>query len=202
MRLLQGHLPAIPTLETARLQLRAHTEVDLPAMAAMWADPAVVRYLGSSPQSSQETWIRYLRYLGHWAHFGYGYWAVQERTTGRLIGEAGFADYHRLTIPHIDLAPEIGWVLAAEAHAKGLATETVRAMLAWGATTFGAAESVRCLIEEGHTASRNVALKCGFTELDQGEIPRLTGLDYGTATLPQTRIRALPVNPVKSHCGK
>ncbi len=160
----QPCLPPIPILETARLQLRAHTEADLPAMGTMWADPAVVRYLGSPPQSSQETWIRYLRYLGHWARFGYGYWAVEERATGRFVGEAGFADYHRQTVPHVALAPEIGWVLAAEAHGKGYATEAAQAMLAWSATVFGKAQAVRCLIEQGHTASRHVALKCGFTD--------------------------------------
>ena len=100
----QPYLLQIPSLETKRLQLRAHTEADLPAMVTMWADPAVVRYLGSTPQDSQETWIHYLRYLGHWAHFGYGYWAVEERATGRFISEAGFADYHRLTVPHVALA--------------------------------------------------------------------------------------------------
>ena len=157
--------PPIPTLETARLHLRAHSEADLPAMAAMWADPNVVRHLGSTPQSSQETWIRYLRYLGHWAHFGYGYWAVEERATGRFVGEAGFADYHRLTVPQVSLAPEIGWVLATEAHGKGYATEVVKAMLAWGATAFGKTRAVRCLIEQGHTASHKVALKCGFGDL-------------------------------------
>ena len=47
---------------------------------------------------------------------------------------------------------------------QGYATEAVRAMLAWGATAFGKVRAVRCLIEEGHWASRNVALKCGFTD--------------------------------------
>ena len=161
----QPCLPRIPILESARLQLRAHTEADLPAMVNMWADPAVVRYLGTAPQNSQETWMRYLRYLGHWAHFGYGYWAIEERATGRFVGEAGFADYHRITKPQITLAPEIGWVLAAEAHGKGYATEAAQAVLAWSAMAFRKARAVRCLIEQGHTESRHVALKCGFTDL-------------------------------------
>lgn len=164
MPVLQPCLPPVPILETARLQLRAHTEADLPAMVRMWADPVVVRYLGCTPQSSQETWIRYLRHLGQWAHFGYGYWAVEERATGRFVGEAGFADYDRLTMPQVALAPEIGWVPAAKAHGKGYATEAAQAMLAWGATAFGKARTGRCLIEQGHTASRHVALKCGFLD--------------------------------------
>ncbi len=155
---------SLPVLHTERLILRAHTLADVPAMTAMWADPQVTRYLGSAPQSSQDTWMRYLRYAGHWSVLGFGYWAVEEKASGNFVGEAGFADYHRITEPPTELGPEIGWVLAASVHGKGYATEAATAILGWGRQQFGSQRSVRCLIEQGHTASRHVALKCGLRD--------------------------------------
>lgn len=159
------HLPAVPVLTTERLLLRGHALIDLAPMTAMWADPRVTRFLGVDPHSSQDTWMRFLRYAGHWSTLGFGYWALEEKSSGSFVGEAGFADYHRLTEPAVDLAPEIGWVLAASVHGKGYATEAARAILQWGREHFGEQQPVRCLIEEGHTASRHVALKCGLHDL-------------------------------------
>jgi RimJ/RimL family protein N-acetyltransferase len=85
----------IPILETGRLTLRGHRLQDFPASAAMWADPNVTRHIMGKPCSEEESWSRMLRYLGHWSLAGYGYWLVEEKATGRFVGEVGFADYKR-----------------------------------------------------------------------------------------------------------
>ncbi len=61
----------------------------------MWADPEVTRYIGGKPLTEEESWARLLRYVGHWSLLGFGYWVVEEKTTGNFIGEVGFADYKR-----------------------------------------------------------------------------------------------------------
>src|SRR5688500_3429452 len=109
----------IPTLQTPRLVLRAHALSDFDAAVAMWADPVVVRYTIGQPSTAQRTWLRLLTYLGHWDLMGYGYWAVEEKATGRFIGEVGFADFKRGLDPSIEGVPELGWVLAPHAHGKG-----------------------------------------------------------------------------------
>ncbi len=38
-----------PTLITERLRLDAHTLDDFDSLAALWADPLVVRYIGGTP---------------------------------------------------------------------------------------------------------------------------------------------------------
>ncbi|VTR17100.1 Uncharacterised protein [Serratia fonticola] len=68
-----------PTLITERLILDAHRLEDFDDLAAMWADPAVVRYIGSTPRDKEDSWGRLLRYIGHWKLLGYGYWAVREK---------------------------------------------------------------------------------------------------------------------------
>nr|WP_295659079.1 GNAT family N-acetyltransferase [Polymorphobacter sp.] len=151
----------IPVVDTARLRLRGHRASDLDAAAAMWADPVVTRFTGGRAFTREETWARLLRYAGHWAWFGHGFWAVEDRDDGVYLGELGFADFHRAIEPPID-APEIGWSLIAAAHGRGLASEGVRAALAWG-DGHGFARTA-CIIDPANVPSIRVARRCGFSE--------------------------------------
>jgi RimJ/RimL family protein N-acetyltransferase len=58
---------SIPVIETARLILREHRKSDLPAYAALWADPLVVRHTSGVAQTLEESWRRLLFARGHWA---------------------------------------------------------------------------------------------------------------------------------------
>ena len=153
----------IPTLETERLRLRAHRLDDFLASAAMWADPIVTRHTTGKPQTPEDVWARLLRYIGHWAMLGFGFWAVEEKATGEFVGEFGFADFKRAIEPSLDGMPEIGWMLVPRCHGKGYATEGVRAVIAWGDKHFGAIKTV-CLIQPENLASIRVAEKCGYRE--------------------------------------
>lgn len=154
---------AIPALDTERLLLRGHRREDLADCAAMWGDPAVTRYIGGRPSTREEVWARLLRYVGHWALLGFGYWVVVDKASGRFVGEVGFADFQREIDPPLGDAPEIGWALAPWAHGRGFATEAVRAAVAWGEARFGARRTV-CLISPENLASIRVAQKCGYAE--------------------------------------
>jgi len=129
----------------------------------MWGDPLVTRYIGGKPFSGEEVWARLLRYVGHWSWMGFGHWAVEEKATGRFVGELGFADFKRDIQPSLKGVPEIGWVLDSRAHGKGYATEGVRAALAWGEGRFGPVETA-CIIHPENLPSIRVAEKCGYRE--------------------------------------
>jgi RimJ/RimL family protein N-acetyltransferase len=163
MRLPSNPLPAVPSLTTERLMLRGHTLADFEDSAAMWADPDVTRYISGRPNTQEEAWARLLRYVGHWALLGFGYWVVRERETNRFVGEVGFVDYKRDIVPSLEGAPEAGWVLSRAAHGQGFATEAVRAILMWGESRFGAVRTV-CLIHPDNLRSIHVATKCGYRE--------------------------------------
>jgi RimJ/RimL family protein N-acetyltransferase len=154
----------VPVLETERLRLRGHCLDDFPACAAMWADPAVSRQLGRKPFSEEECWTRLLRYVGHWSLLGFGYWVVEERASGKFVGEVGFADYKRDMQSPVEELPEIGWVLATWAHGKGYATEAARAALRWGDEHFSPSRTT-CIISPDNLASIRVAEKCGYRDL-------------------------------------
>jgi RimJ/RimL family protein N-acetyltransferase len=129
----------------------------------MWADSVVTRYIGSKPFTGEQSWTRFLRYIGHWSLLGFGYWVVEERETGRFIGEVGFADYKRFIEPSLDGTPEIGWVFAPHAHGRGYATEAVLAVTAWGDVHFQSARTA-CIIHPENAPSIRVAVKCGYRE--------------------------------------
>lgn len=153
----------IPVIETARLRLRGHRVEDYGDCTAMWADAGVVRYIGGRAFSGEEVWSKILRYAGLWALLGFGYWAIEEKASGRFAGEVGFADFKREIEPSFGGAPEIGWALASWAHGRGFATEAVGAAIAWGDGQLGAVRTV-CLIGPANGASIRVAQKCGYRE--------------------------------------
>jgi RimJ/RimL family protein N-acetyltransferase len=153
-----------PTLETARLTLRAHRLEDFDSSFAMWSDPGVTRYISGKPSTEAEAWSRMLRYPGHWAFLGFGYWAVEEKASGAFIGELGFADFRREITPSIDGIPELGWALAPHAQGKGYATEALRAVVAWADERFNWPRTV-CIIAPDNVPSLRVAAKCGYREI-------------------------------------
>ena len=150
-----------PELRTDRLTLRAQGVADFDAVARLWGDPQVVRYIDGKPHTPAASWARLLRQIGHWAALNYGYWAVTERETGAYLGQAGFADHKRGIDPALDGLPEAGWVLTPEAQGRGLATEAMAVALAW-------ADSERdwprtfCILDPQHCASERVAEKLGY----------------------------------------
>jgi RimJ/RimL family protein N-acetyltransferase len=153
-----------PVIETERLRLRPHTVEDFGDCVAMWSDPIVAQYTIGDPAPPPRTWSRILAYRGHWDLLGFGYWAVEEKSTGRFIGELGFAEHKREMQPSIEGTPEIGWALIPDAHGKGYATEALRAVVAWGDAHFGPARTA-CIIREENRASFRVAEKLGYTKL-------------------------------------
>lgn len=154
---------AVPILQTDRLILSGHRLEDFADCLALWSDPVVTRHITGRPSTAEEVWARILRYVGHWALLGFGYWVVRDKETGRFVGEVGFADFKREVDPPFDGDPEAGWVLAPWAHGRGFATEAVRAIIAWGAQHFGPRRIV-CMIAPENTASIQVARKCGYVE--------------------------------------
>ena len=157
-----------PVIQTERLTLRAHRLDDYAACRAMWADPNVVRYIGGTPSSAQQTWMRMLNYTGHWSLMGFGYWLIEETQSGLFVGEAGFADFKRGLHPSMEGVPEIGWALASEMHGRGFATEAVRAVVAWSDRTRDWPRTV-CMVNEDNAASLRVAQKCGYAQYDRIE---------------------------------
>lgn len=151
-----------PVIETERLRLRGHALPDFEASAAMWADAGVTRFIGGKPSSREDSWRRFQTYVGHWALLGHGFWLIEEKASGRFIGEGGFGTFKREIEPVFD-APEQGWALSPATHGKGYAREAMQAAIAWGEQHFGRSDFV-CLIAPENAPSLRLAEKLGYRE--------------------------------------
>jgi RimJ/RimL family protein N-acetyltransferase len=148
------------------LTLRAHRTGDFDGCFAMWSDPAVTRYIGGKPSTRQQSWIRMLTYIGHWSFLGFGYWAIEENATGSFVGDLGFADYRRGTLPSLTGVPEMGWALAPAFHGRGYATEAGLAAAAWADAHFESPRTA-CLIDCENAASLHLAEKFGYRTFER-----------------------------------
>lgn len=166
-----------PVLTTSRLMLRGHEVGDFDAVAALWGDPEVTRYIGNVPSTREESWSRFLRYFGLWPALGFGYFVVTDRESGAFLGEVGLADFQREISPSLDGFAEAGWVLARNAWGKGIAREALDAVLTW----YGSQPSrrpVACIMNAGHHASRRVAEQSGFVEVARTEYKSVPALVF------------------------
>jgi len=152
-----------PRIETGRLLLRAHRLEDFPAIRDMWRDPDVTKYIGGKPRPEEEVWIKFLRNAGFWAYFGYGFWIIEEKSSGAVAGEIGFGEFKRDISPPIKGEPEMGWALAAPFHGKGYGSEAARAAIAWADDAIDAAR-LSCMVDPDNAPSLRIAEKCGFNK--------------------------------------
>jgi RimJ/RimL family protein N-acetyltransferase len=153
-------------LTTDRLVLRPHTLDDFPALAALWSNPDVVRHISGTPATTEDAWARLLRYAGHWALKGFGFWAVFTRDTETFIGELGFMDFKRDLEPPFGEAPEMGWSFAPPYQRQGYALEAGRAALDWADGRPGFTRAV-CMITPKNTPSIRLAERLGFRESER-----------------------------------
>jgi len=151
-----------PVLETERLRLRPHSKADFENCRRLWQHPGTIRFISGPVQDDQAIWFRMLRYGGMWPLLGFGFWAFEDKASGAYLGEGGLLDACR-GVAGLESVPEAGWALTPEAGGKGLATEAMRAALAWADTTLDAPR-IGCIITPGNAPSLSVAAKLGFRE--------------------------------------
>lgn len=168
-------------VETPRLILRRYRERDFQDLEAMAADPGMFHYSDRGPMTGDEAWSRLLRHAGHWSLLGYGVFAVEEKETGRFVGEAGLGQFRRGLGERFDSRPEITWSIVAERQRCGYACEAAQAALAWFELR-DPGPSV-CLIHTSNAPSLRLAEKLGyevFAEIEYKGYPALL-LERGAA---------------------
>ncbi|RIA34456.1 RimJ/RimL family protein N-acetyltransferase [Ectopseudomonas oleovorans] len=124
---------------TERLLLRAWRDSDLPALAALNADAEVMRYF-PAPLNGEQSAQLLTRMREHLDEHGFGFWALERRDNGEMIGVTGLAQVS-FEAPFVP-AVEIGWRLARAHWRQGYASEAARAALAVGFEQLGLDEVV------------------------------------------------------------
>jgi RimJ/RimL family protein N-acetyltransferase len=148
-------------LRTERLLLRHWRDDDLGALAPMYADPEVMRYIrDGAVQSWEETAEHLARMRQHWDEYGFGLFAAELVETGELTGWVGLAVPHFL--PEVMPTVEIGWRLGRSFWGAGLATEGARAALRFGLVDQGL-EQLVSIRQVENVRSARVMEKIGLT---------------------------------------
>ncbi|PWC29625.1 GNAT family N-acetyltransferase [Teichococcus aestuarii] len=139
-----------PTLHTPRLRLRPWREEDRAALAALNADPAVMRHFPAPlDRAASDAFMD--RMAAHLDAHGYGFWAVERLGVPGIIGLCGLARLAWESIPWeapADPPVEIGWRFATAFQRQGLAEEAARIALAHGFGPLGLAEIVAFTVPE------------------------------------------------------
>jgi RimJ/RimL family protein N-acetyltransferase len=159
-------------LDTPRLLLRRWRSDDLDGLAAVNAQPDVMRYIHDGRTLDRAaTAERLAVYRRHWDEHGFGLYAVQVKETGELAGFTGLAV--PTFLPEIMPAVEIGWRLGRANWGQGLATEAARAVVAHARAGLGLRRLVSIHVV-GNEASARVMVKLGMS-LDRETVQPDTG---------------------------
>jgi len=150
-----------PRIETERLVLRHWRKDDFRPYHAIMRHPDVHRHFGPTPISAEDCWRRLAASAGLWQFNGFGTWAVERKSDGKLVGNVGLLTAWRDMEPAFGEEPEMGWIMAAETHGQGLALEAARAALAWAEATLEPTP-MWAIIAPANTPSVALAEKLGF----------------------------------------
>ncbi|MDA3647514.1 GNAT family N-acetyltransferase [Saccharopolyspora indica] len=154
------HFPLL----SARLQVRPFRTDDVPAVHAVYGDPEVMRHVARGNAASAEESAKMVHdHIEHQRANGYACWAVVERSTGHLIGDAGFEARAE--------GAEFGYTLARRTWGRGLATEAGKLCID---AAFRQLQLPRlsAIVDPSNPASARVLGKLGFqftgTRLEYG----------------------------------
>jgi len=156
-------------LETERLILRPiDPDRDFEGWAEAMADEATVRFIGGQVMNHAQAWRSMAMVLGHWQIRGYGFFSVEEKSSGRWVGRVG--PWYPLQWP----GTEVGWTIARPYWGRGYATEAARAAMRFAFDELGWTRIVHT-IQEGNVASEAVARKLGSVHVaTQQGLPGVT----------------------------
>lgn len=159
----------MPELVTPRLLLRGWRDDDLEPLAAVYADPEVMHFVGDGSVYSREATAVALQAIrDHWRRHGFGKFAVQSRATGELLGWVGLGV--PAFLPQILPAVGIGWRLGRSHWGRGLATEAAQAVLRHGFDDLGL-DRVVGICHADHHASARIMVKLGMHDLLRTTVP-------------------------------
>jgi RimJ/RimL family protein N-acetyltransferase len=166
---------------TARLLLRGWRPSDAAPLAAMNADPQVMRYIGSGPRSPETALAEAKDFIASEPDEAQGLWAIEGRETGAFHGW--------VALMPLEGGPEIeiGYRLPQASWGRGIASAAAARLLAFGFQERGLERIVAVTHPENH-ASQRVLKKLGLVYHD-------TRKAYGVPGCFYYRLEHVPTGP-------
>ncbi len=145
--------------ESSRFKFRNFQSSDATWMYELNGNPSVLKYTGDKPFESLSEAQQFLEGYTHYEKFGYGRWAVIEKSNGAAIGWCGLKN-------NGDGEIDLGFRFFEKHWKKGFATESAQACLNFGFKTLGLNRIIgRCSKE--HLASAKVLKKIGMEKIGE-----------------------------------
>lgn len=136
------------------MRLRMFAPDDLDALAHIFSNPEVMRYLGDGqPLPRAESERALWSIIRHWETHGFGRWAVVHKEHNRLIGYCGIRSLFGVA--------ELVYLLDRPYWGAGLATELARACLRFGFLEQNF-DPIIAVVKPPNFASRHVLEKIGM----------------------------------------
>jgi len=156
-------------LSTERLSLREFTPADASFILELVNDPDWHRNINNPGVVDEATALSWMegRLFEPYRRTGHGFWAVERRDTGELIGMCGL--FKRDSLP----LPDVGYAFVPRGRGQGFAREAAAACLKHGHEQLGMT-SILAITALDNQASVDLLLRIGMRE--QG-VEQLAGYD-------------------------
>jgi len=140
-------------LETERLIFRQWQHSDYKSLAKFYDNEENTRFLGGI-KKPEEAWRLMATYIGHYELNGYSYLAIDEKTSGSLIGTVGL--WNSYPWPE----HELGYWLIPYAQGKGFGVEAGLAVKNFALETLKV-NSLVSYIDQANEPSKKLAQRLG-----------------------------------------
>ena len=120
-------------LDTERLSLREFTPQDAPFLLRLVNEPGWIRNINDPGVRNVDDALAWAegRLFKAYQELGHGFWALQRREDGVLVGMCGL--FKRAVLPE----PDLGYALLAEHEGQGYALEAARGCVAHARAALG-----------------------------------------------------------------
>lgn len=157
-------------LDTERLSLREFTPLDAPFLLRLVNEPGWIRNINDPGVRTAEealTWAEG-RLFKAYRELGHGFWALERREDGVLVGMCGL--FKRRALPE----PDLGYALLAEHEGRGYALEAARACVAHAKAALGWT-TLMAITAVDNAPSVALLSKLGFVEGEQEQLEGYSG---------------------------
>lgn len=152
-------------LDTARLTLREFTPLDAPFLLRLVNEPGWLRHINDPGVRNVDDALSWAegRLFKAYRELGHGFWAVQRRDDGELLGMCGL--FKRAALPE----PDLGYALLARHEGQGYALEAARACIDLARETLGW-KTLMAITAVDNPRSVALLAKLGFVEQGQQQL--------------------------------
>ena len=152
-------------LDTQRLSLREFTPLDAPFLLELLNEPGWVRNISNPGLRTPDDALAWAegRLFKAYRELGYGFWAVQRRSDGVLVGMCGL--FKRPALPE----PDLGYALLARHEGQGYALEAARGCVAHAKQVLGW-RTLMAMTAIDNPGSVALLGKLGFVEEGQKQL--------------------------------